>query len=127
MKQLKITSQFKKDLKKYQNQPQRIQKLKVVLGHLEREEIIPAEYKPHKLLGNYKDCMECHIESDTLLIWIDEEIIKLLRLGTHSELFRQKHLIAPRNRCHPQPDHSAAEVALLEVLYDSRFMTTAPL
>lgn len=56
MKQLKITSQFKKDLKKYKNQPQRIQKLKVVLGYLEREEIIPAEYKPHKLLGNYKDC-----------------------------------------------------------------------
>lgn len=88
MKQLKITSQFKKDLKKYKNQPQRIQKLKVVLGYLEREEIIPAEYKPHKLLGNYKDCMECHIESDTLLIWIDEDTIKLLRLGTHSELFR---------------------------------------
>ena len=88
MKQLKITSQFKKDLKKYKNQPQRIQKLKVVLGYLEREEIIPAEYKPHKLLGNYKDCLECHIESDTLLIWIDEDTIKLLRLGTHSELFR---------------------------------------
>ena len=34
--------------------------------------------------------MECHIENDTLLIWIDEElnIIKLLRLGSHSELFR---------------------------------------
>ena len=79
MKQLKITSQFKKDLKKYKNQPQRIQKLKVVLGYLEREEIIPAEYKPHKLLGNYKDCMECHIESDTLLIWIDEDTIKLFR------------------------------------------------
>jgi mRNA-degrading endonuclease YafQ of YafQ-DinJ toxin-antitoxin module len=22
----------------------------------------------HKLLGEYKDCMECHIENDTLLI-----------------------------------------------------------
>ena len=30
MKELKITSQFKKDLKKYQNQPKRIEKLKVV-------------------------------------------------------------------------------------------------
>ena len=63
MKELKITSQFKKDLKKY---------------------------KPHKLLGDYKDCMECHIESDTLLIWLDENtnVVKLLRLGTHSELFK---------------------------------------
>jgi mRNA interferase YafQ len=33
--------------------------------------------------------MECHIESDFLLIWIDEtaNIIKLIRLGSHSELF----------------------------------------
>lgn len=90
MKELKITSQFKKDLKRYQNQPRRIEKLKVVLGYLQHGVAIPSEYKPHKLLGEYKDCMECHIETDTLLIWIDESsnIIKLIRLGTHSELFK---------------------------------------
>ena len=90
MKELKITSQLKKDLKKYQNQPKRIEKLKVVLGYLQQDIPIPQEYKPHKLLGEYKDCMECHIESDTLLIWIDENtnIVKLIRIGTHSELFK---------------------------------------
>ncbi|MGM9738449.1 MAG: type II toxin-antitoxin system mRNA interferase toxin, RelE/StbE family [Candidatus Cryptobacteroides sp.] len=33
--------------------------------------------------------MECHIQSDFLLIWIDEEnqVIRLVRIGTHSELF----------------------------------------
>lgn len=90
MKELKITSQFKKDLKRYQNQPDRIDKLKVVLRCLQQEEPIPQEYKPHRLLGEYKDCMECHIESDTLLIWLDENmgIVKLIRFGTHSELFK---------------------------------------
>lgn len=90
MKELKITRQFKKDLKKYQNQPKHIKKLKAVLGYLQRGVAVPQEYKPHKLLGDYKDCMECHIENDTLLIWFDENtnVIKLLRLGTHSELFR---------------------------------------
>ena len=90
MKELKITSQFKKDLKRYQNKPKKIEKLKLVLSFLQQDITIPQEYKPHRLLGNYKDCMECHIENDTLLIWIDENtnIIKLLRLGTHSELFR---------------------------------------
>ena len=44
MKELKITSQFKKDLKKYQNQPKRIEKLKVVLGHLRQDIPIPQEY-----------------------------------------------------------------------------------
>jgi mRNA interferase YafQ len=33
--------------------------------------------------------MECHIEGDFLLIWLDDEnnIIEILRLGSHSELF----------------------------------------
>ena len=87
---MKITSQFKKDLKKYQNQPKRIEKLKTVLGYLQQDIAIPQEYKPHKLMGEYKDCMECHIESDTLLIWLDEteNQIRLVRLGSHSELFK---------------------------------------
>ena len=90
MRELKITSQFKKDLKRYKNQPNRIDKLKVVLRCLQQGEPIPQEYKPHKLLGEYRDCMECHIESDILLIWLDEnmEIVKLIRFGTHSELFK---------------------------------------
>lgn len=49
-----------------------VEKLKAVLGYLQRGVAIPQEYKPHKLLGDYKDCMECHIENDTLLIWFDE-------------------------------------------------------
>ena len=50
---------------------------------------IPAEYYPHMLQGNYKGCMECHIQGDFLLIWFDpdSDIIELVRLGTHSELF----------------------------------------
>ncbi len=33
--------------------------------------------------------MECHIESDFLLIWFDKNAdeVKLVRLGSHSELF----------------------------------------
>lgn len=33
--------------------------------------------------------MECHIKGDFLLIWYDKEsgIIKLVRIGSHSELF----------------------------------------
>ena len=33
--------------------------------------------------------MECHIESDYLLIWFDPatDEIELVRLGSHSELF----------------------------------------
>lgn len=89
MKKLHFTSQFKKDFKKYRNQPKKIEKLFEVLHLLEEGEELPEVLRAHKLIGDYKDCLECHIESDLLLIWIDAEndIIKLVRLGSHSELF----------------------------------------
>ena len=89
MKTLKITTQFKKDLKRYKNRPKVIVKLEFILGLLQNELPIPEENKPHPLTGNYRGHMECHVENDTLLIWWDKEsdIIKLVRFGTHSELF----------------------------------------
>lgn len=89
MKTLKITKQFKKDLKKYKHQPSKMDALEIVLGYLVREEQIPAQYKPHLLTGNYRGHMECHIENDLLLIWYDAEnnVITLVRFGSHSELF----------------------------------------
>ena len=85
-----MTSQFKKDLKKIKNNPHKIQNLKQVLLNLEENGVVPNEYYPHKLTGNYSGYMECHVENDMLLIWIDadENIIKLVRLGSHSELFK---------------------------------------
>ena len=87
---LKMTSQFKKDLKKIKNNPHKIQNLKQVLLNLEENGVVPSEYYPHKLTGNYSGYMECHEKNDMLLIWIDadENIIKLVRLGSHSELFK---------------------------------------
>ncbi len=89
MKTLKITTQFKKDLKRYKNRPKIIEKLEGILGLLQNELPIPEENKPHPLTGNYRGHMECHVENDTLLIWWDKDsdIIKLVRFGTHSELF----------------------------------------
>ena len=87
---LKITSQFKKDLKRIQNNTAKIKHLKEVLVQLEQDGKLPERFKPHKLIGDYAGFMECHVENDLLLIWIDpeENIIKLVRLGTHSELFK---------------------------------------
>ena len=86
---LKQSTQYKKDLKRYQNKPSKIAALKEVLKHLKKSGSVPAEYKPHTLSGKLKGLLECHIEDDFLLIWIDEtaDVIKLVRLGTHHELF----------------------------------------
>lgn len=88
MKEVRKSSQFKKDFKRIQHDLAKVQALFQIVGYLERGEEIPAEYNPHMLKGQLKGIMECHIESDYLLLWIDEDnnIVRLLRLGTHSEV-----------------------------------------
>ena len=89
MKKLRPSTQYKKDLKRIRNNPQKAASLLAVLQLLERELPIPKEYKPHMLTHDYAGCMECHIQGDFLLIWIDQiaNEIDLVRLGSHSELF----------------------------------------
>ncbi|MBP5196916.1 MAG: type II toxin-antitoxin system YafQ family toxin [Bacteroidaceae bacterium] len=89
MKKVFPSGQFKKDYKRYRNQPKKIEALKVIIDMLINEEPIPSIFRPHMLKGNYEGCMECHILGDFLLIWYDErnDVIELLRLGSHSELF----------------------------------------
>lgn len=89
MRTVRYTGQFKKDLKRFLNQPKKLQALNDVLDILKKEEVLPKKYREHDLHGEYEGCLECHIEGDFLLIWFNEETntIALLRLGSHSELF----------------------------------------
>ena len=89
MWKLKFTSQFKKDYKRIQNQPEKLKVLDAVLSALAATGTVPQEYLPHPLSGNWANHMECHIKGDFLLIWYDKGagIIKLVRMGSHSELF----------------------------------------
>ena len=89
MMTLKLTGQFKKDLKKYKHATDLLEELEKVLKELQRNGVVSKEHNPHPLIGNYKDCMECHVKSDFLLIWFDKTkpVIKLLRLGSHPELY----------------------------------------
>ena len=57
---------------------------------LANEEVLPAKYRNHQLIGNYVGYMECHIRPDWLLIYKIENnklILTLSRTGTHSDLF----------------------------------------
>lgn len=91
MKTLRYSTQYKKDFKKYRNDPIKLAKLLEVFRMLENEIELPDGYRAHMLKGEYRGCMECHIEGDFLLIWIDGNIIDVLRIGSHSELFGKKN------------------------------------
>ena len=84
-----FTSRFKKDYKRILKQGKDESKFEALMAKLTRTETLEDKYKDHKLSGQFKECRECHIEPDWLLIYqsTENEII-LIRTGSHSELFR---------------------------------------
>ena len=92
MKEIRKTSQFKKDFKRFAKDVEKVKTLMSIVEKLERGEFIPDEFYQHPLKGEWKNYMECHIDDDYLLIWFDKEesIVRLVRLGSHSELFGKR-------------------------------------
>lgn len=87
-----FTGQYLKDLKLARKRNFDEQKLNDVILMLIQENVLPPKYKDHLLLGNYKGFRECHILPDWLLIYSIDNSLKILRLvrtGTHSDLFRK--------------------------------------
>jgi len=88
-----FTTQFKRDFRKLQKGDFTEVKLAVEVLDLLREngvKAIPSQMKPHKLKCKYKGDWECHIKPDLLIIWFQIEApktIKLIRIGSHSDLF----------------------------------------
>lgn len=87
---LKYSSHFKKDLKIYINNKAVLSKLEEVLNILARGEKLPVSNLNHRLNGEFRDCFECHIEPDVLLIYKIKKMeitVVLLRMGSHAKLF----------------------------------------
>tara|TARA_R110002167_G_scaffold84928_2_gene230595 strand:+ start:1729 stop:2001 length:273 start_codon:yes stop_codon:yes gene_type:complete len=87
---LEYATQFKKDFKKVAKLP--IPDL-VEVGHviklLQLGETLPDKYVDHSLSGNWQGYRDCHVKPDLVLIYkVDNNSLKLARIGTHSELFR---------------------------------------
>ena len=92
MLRLEFTSQFKRDYKLAVKRGFNPAKLEEVVTLLQAEKPLPERFRDHDLTTsrNYKDMRECHIEPDWLLVYKvyrDILILKLIRTGSHSDLF----------------------------------------
>jgi len=88
MRSIRRDTQFKKDVNKALKRNKNINKLKKIINLLVKAEKLPLENRDHQLKGTLKDCRECHIEPDWLLIYrIEGSELCLVRTGTHSDLF----------------------------------------
>lgn len=92
MRTIERSSAFKRDYKRTAKGRHRVtldDALKSVLVALANDQPLKARYRDHELSGDWAGYRECHIKPDLLLIYRKAEanILRLARLGSHSELF----------------------------------------
>jgi len=89
---VQYTNKFKKDFKKMLKQGKDENKFLGVLNKLANGEELDEKFRNHLLTNSkyYKDCFECHITPDWLLVYkIENErlVLLLFATGSHSDLF----------------------------------------
>ncbi len=93
MRAIERSSAFKRDYKRVKATPKHRKNvdslLTTVVSLLLIDQVLPESNCDHDLTGNWKGYRECHIKPDLLLIYRkpNNEILRLVRLGSHSELF----------------------------------------
>jgi mRNA interferase YafQ len=85
----RYAASFKKDYKRLQKRGYDMEKLRRVMKCLISGEPLEERLKDHPLRGKYAEARDCHIEPDWVLIYaiVDDEL-RLLRTGTHTDLFK---------------------------------------
>lgn len=88
------TKGFKKQYKKIKKQGKDLNKLYEVINIIANGKKLDEKYKNHKLIDDkiYKDCEECHITPDWLLIYKiqnNDLVLLLFATGSHSDLFNK--------------------------------------
>ena len=91
MRKIERTGQFKRDYKREAKGQHRAMLdilLVPVLAALANDEELEPRLRDHALAGDWRDHRDCHIRPDLVLIYRkpNEEILQLVRLGSHSEL-----------------------------------------
>lgn len=87
---VKYSTLFKKSFKKCMKRGCDREEFREVISILGETGTLPPKYKLHPLKGNYKGCLECHINPDWLLVWKQNDkdlILLLVDTGTHQDIF----------------------------------------
>ena len=87
-RQIVHTSQFKRDYKKRSRERGIDELLSGVIDALADGEPLQAKFRDHPLKGGFAGCRECHLKPDLLLVYVQTtDVLRLIRMGSHSELF----------------------------------------
>ena len=91
---IKFSKEFRRSLKKVKKQGKDIDKLFDIVYKLSNGEVLEKKHKDHALYNDnrFKNCRDCHIEPDWVLIYkyLESDIILLLvNTGSHSEVLNK--------------------------------------
>ena len=87
---VKFSSQFKTDYKSIQHNDKLRSKVDFVITQIAEWKVLDSTFHDHSLKGKYRDCRECHVAPNLVLIYkiVDNDLLLLLaRLWSHSDLF----------------------------------------
>ena len=88
MRELILTTRFRRDLRRAARRGKDQAKLREVIERLADNEPLEPRHRAHQLAGSLARLWECHIESDWLLVWDEDNTsVTLMRTGTHSDIF----------------------------------------
>jgi mRNA interferase YafQ len=91
MYEIYFTNEFKRQLRRMMKSGKSADVMNKAIETLGETGTLPViPYRTHKLLGNFNNHWEAHLEPDWLLIWKRDDnkvIIVLTNTGTHSDLF----------------------------------------
>ena len=90
MRKIEYTTQFKRDYKRESKGKYRevlSKHFSNILELLVQDKPLAAKHRDHALSNNWHDHRDCHIKPDLVLIYRkpDNDILQLVRLGSHSE------------------------------------------
>lgn len=91
MRKTERTNQFRRDYKREAKGQYRTTleaDFIAIVRVLATDEPLAEKHRDHGLTGDWKNCRDCHIKPDLILIYQkpDPETLLLVRLGSHSEL-----------------------------------------
>ncbi len=88
MRAILAAEHYKRDVLRLHRKHHDVHILTDITNILQREGIVPAQYEPHKLHGEWSGYLECHVAHDWLLIYkTDVKFVYLYRTGSHDDLF----------------------------------------
>ena len=102
MRTISLTAKFKRDYKREKKgrSAENVEALKSeierIVDDLASDRPLDRRHRDHPLSGRWKDCRDCHVRPDLILIYRkpdsdhpdkpDSDRLELLRLGSHSKL-----------------------------------------